>query len=96
MSLGADAYEACLNQVFTLTDGDYRDEFELISVDRLAGAEVAGERKQAFSLVFQSRSDTVLEQRIYTLDNAELGELQIFLVPIGKDEAGVRYEAVFS
>jgi len=96
VSLDVDAFEACLNQAFALTDGDYRDEFELISVDRLAGADVTGEHKQAFSLVFQSRGNAILEQRIYTLDNAELGELQIFLVPIGKDEAGVRYEAVFS
>ena len=95
MLFDAEAFEACLNQAFTLSDGDYRDELELIRVDRLSGAQTTTAR-EAFSAIFQSRSDVLLEQRIYNLNNAGMGDMQIFLVPIGQDENGVRYEAVFS
>lgn len=48
-----------------------------------------------FSLVFRGPAGVVLPQRIYQVDHPELGSLDIFLVPIGADAAGVRYEAVF-
>ena len=96
MAFEADDFEACLQQVFVLTDGDYQDELELISVDRLPNADVAGDRKQAFSLVFRSRRETIIEQRIYAMQNERLGEVEIFIVPIAQDAEGVRYEAVFS
>ncbi|MDX6508976.1 MAG: hypothetical protein QOG81_728, partial [Gaiellaceae bacterium] len=37
-----------------------------------------------------------LPQQIYRFDHDELGTLEIFIVPIGTDEGGVRYEAVFT
>ena len=45
-----------------------------------------------FSLVFQGGPDPPLPQRIYRVENAALGPLEIFLVPIASD----RYEAVFT
>ena len=48
-----------------------------------------------FSLVFRGPADPVLAQRIYRLEHAGLGTLEIFLVPVGRDAAGTRYEAVF-
>jgi len=38
----------------------------------------------------------VLPQRLYRLEHNGLGELDIFLVPIGKDEQGVSYQATFN
>jgi hypothetical protein len=35
-------------------------------------------------------------QGIYKLENEKLGALEIFLVPIGPDEKGMRYEAIFN
>jgi len=49
-----------------------------------------------FSLVFLGPAAPVLAQRIYSLDNPSLGRLEIFLVPIAADAAGVKYEAVFN
>ena len=94
--LTAADFEACLGQTFALDYEGYRDELELLSVDRLPGAQVVGERREAFSLIFLSRHGKLLEQRVYTLVNETVGEQPIFLVPIGQDEAGVSYEAVFS
>jgi len=54
-----------------------------------------GERSP-FSIVFRSASTAVLPQGIYHIAHAALGNLELFLVPIGPDAAGMRYEAVFT
>ena len=53
-------------------------------------------RRAPFSLVFQGPGSPVLPQRIYRLEHPELGALDVFLVPIGHDAGGMRYEAVFN
>jgi hypothetical protein len=45
-----------------------------------------------FSLVFRGGPTPPLPQRIHRVEHAELGALEIFLVPVGPD----RYEAVFT
>ena len=55
-----------------------------------------GEGREPFSLVFLGPKGPVLSQRIYPLENAPLGRLEIFLVPIAADADGVKYEAVFN
>jgi hypothetical protein len=63
--------------------------------DRLAeNARRAGLR-EPFSLQFRGPGDPFLRQRIYRLEHDALGALDIFLVPIGADGDGFRYEAVF-
>lgn len=52
--------------------------------------------RQPFSLVFRAASPVVLPQKVYPLANATLGRHGIFLVPIGRDAAGVLYQAVFN
>jgi hypothetical protein len=52
--------------------------------------------RQPFSLVFRGPRDFVLPQRIYAIGQETLGPVEIFLVPIGPDEMGQRYEAVFN
>ena len=49
-----------------------------------------------FSLVFLGKDPRVLMQRLYRLEHAEMGEMTIFLVPIGKDAEGVSYQATFN
>ena len=43
-----------------------------------------------------AKDPRVLPQRIYRLEHNGLGELDIFLVPIGKDADGVSYQAMFN
>jgi hypothetical protein len=52
--------------------------------------------RQAFSLVFTGPGESVLPQRIYRLTHPEMGELDLFLVPIGSDAEGTRYQAIFN
>jgi hypothetical protein len=37
-----------------------------------------------------------LPQATYRLEHATLGAMDVFLVPIGQDREGVRYEAIFN
>jgi hypothetical protein len=49
-----------------------------------------------FSLIFIGPGDAILTQQLYRLTNKEIGEVYIFLVPVGKDERGVSYQAIFN
>lgn len=49
-----------------------------------------------FSLEFVEPGGALVPQQIYRLRHAELGEIDLFLVPLGPDERGMRYEAVFN
>jgi hypothetical protein len=49
-----------------------------------------------FSLVFRGPARPVLPQQIYRMEHEEIGNFDLFLVPIGPDAEGMRYEAVFS
>lgn len=49
-----------------------------------------------FSLVFRGPPAIVHPQATYQLEHPVLGAFDLFLVPIGADGDGVRYEAVFT
>ena len=50
-----------------------------------------------FSLVFHAPGGELAPQQTFTVRHPQLGELEIFLVPLGPDrERGMTYEAVFS
>lgn len=53
-------------------------------------------RQEAFSLFFRGPAEIFLPQKIYKLREASLGELEIFLVPVAREEDGFHYEAVFN
>jgi hypothetical protein len=70
---------------------------ELVSSEQLSSGIVEGATRQPFSLIFRSPGERRhAPQRIYTVRNTGLGALEIFLVPIGADHGGMRYEAVFT
>ena len=52
--------------------------------------------RMPFSIIFRGPSGQSVPQRIYRLEHAQLGQLDLFLVPIGPDGVGMCYEAVFS
>jgi len=49
-----------------------------------------------FSLIFVAAGPLILPQRIYRMVHEVLGEVAIFIVPVGKDAEGVHYQAVFN
>ena len=52
--------------------------------------------RQAFSLIFHIADAAYLEHQIFTLTHDTLSEMALFLVPIGQDSKGVKYEAMFT
>jgi len=58
--------------------------------------EEAIQHRKPFSLAFLGPPGFVLPQAIYRFEHDELGPFEIFIVPIGRDARGTRYEAVFT
>ncbi len=82
-------------ETFELSDEELGElALELAAVES-NGLQGRAERQQ-FSLQFHGPRDPVLPQRIYHLENAEMGGMDLFLVPIHRDDAGTIYEAVFT
>ncbi len=53
-------------------------------------------RQETFSLLFLGPGDVFLQQGTRRLKHDTLGEFELFLVPVGKGDAGFQYEAVFN
>jgi hypothetical protein len=66
---------------------------ELIDVEE---AEATDGGRTPFSLVFRGPLEPLLPQQIYRFEHDALGPFEVFIVPIGADDDGVRYEVVFT
>ena len=53
-------------------------------------------REAPFSLVLKGPATPALAQGLVTVRHPKLGPIELFLVPIGRDSAATRYEAVFN
>jgi hypothetical protein len=94
--LTAKHFEPYVGTAFRIDFTDHAPlELVLAQVDAYGEPAEPGGR-HTFSLMFHGPLTPVLPQRIYPLQHAELGVLEIFIVPLGPDEAGMRYEAVFA
>jgi hypothetical protein len=79
---------------------------ELVDVRELGAADqapgVGSGARRPFSLLFRNpRRDAYLPQHTYRLEFEALqggpfSTLEVFLVPLGPDQVGMRYEAIFS
>jgi hypothetical protein len=89
IELSADTFEPHIGTPFGVGDG-YLTLAEVVRDARSVGAP----RAEPFTLRFElaAGSDGALDQRIHTLRHDELGEVELFLVPIGPTS----YEAVFN
>src|SRR5687768_10436205 len=91
--LTGDIFQPHLNDRFEMRSDASVIEVTLVSINRRAAG--PGEKRAPFSLVFRGPHAPVWPQRIYRLSHATLGEFDIFFVPIGPDQLGLQYEAVF-
>lgn len=101
-SLSADSFAEHLGTVFRLRAGAGEPlPLELVEVRRATYADdpaavgPAG-RREPFNLLFRGPRNPYARQGTHRLEHDRLGTLEIFLVPLGPDAAGMRYEAVFS
>ena len=70
-------------------------------VEATAGAEPGGpgpqgQQRMQFSLVFRGPAAPLLPQGTYGVAHEAVGDQELFLVPLGRDADGVRYEAAFA
>lgn len=84
-----------LQETFRIDLGSSTLEVELIATE-LLGPAPESDRRKPFSVVFQGPKEPLLPQQIYRLEHPEMGTLEVFLVPIGPNTKGQRYELVFS
>ncbi|MDQ1816884.1 hypothetical protein RBA41_26625 [Massilia sp. CCM 9210] len=49
-----------------------------------------------FSLMFRGPLQPQLEQMTYLLGTADAGTFPLFIVPVGRDQAGMQYQAIFN
>lgn len=87
-------FTPCLNQIFRLQSESGHCELQLFQVKPLGVAMPGG--RPPFSLLFRAPQDAVFPQMIYRLEHDRLGDLDLFLVPVGPDQNGMIYEAVFT
>ena len=51
---------------------------------------------ERFSIYFRGPDETFLPQGMYSINHEFMGDLELFLVPVEREELGFRYEAVFN
>jgi hypothetical protein len=52
--------------------------------------------RAAFSLLFRGPAAQMIPQGTYEFAHPSLGPVSIFIVPVGADANGVRYQAIFN
>jgi len=96
MDLTEQEFSRHLNSTFQLNLEDHTMELKLVEVN----AYMPGKNEQAgmerFSVYFNGPPDHRLPQGLYHLEHADMGGVDLFLVPIAGDENKSRYEAVFN
>lgn len=94
---GLDAMRALLDRRFTLIVGADTLELVLIEVHDLGVRTTEAGELSNYSLVFRSPvRDRYAAQGTYRLAQESLGAMDVFLVPLGPDAQGMRYEAIFN
>lgn len=53
-------------------------------------------KQEQFSLRFRGDRASVYPQRIYAMKHDSIGEFELFLVPVERDDSGTFYEAIFN
>jgi tellurite resistance protein TehA-like permease len=90
--LSAASFVDRVRDTFTVSTAAASFPLVLIELEELGQSQ----HRLAFSLRFLGPAQPVLPQATYRLDNAAMGTLEIFLVPLGPGGGGMRYEAVFT
>jgi hypothetical protein len=88
-----DDFAGCLHSMFrVMNDPRIELDLELAQVSEMRTTSSS----QVFSILFRGPAGWFMPQHIYRLGHDRLGELELFLVPIGKEGESILYEAVFN
>ena len=85
-----------LKTKFQVVNEDSKIDLYLVEVIAYRPQENEQDGLERFSVFFEGPGDQLLPQQVYHLVHDQMGELDIFLVPISRGQNGYRYEAVFN
>ncbi len=89
-------FEPIVGEVFAVPIGEERFDLTLTEAGLLKHFNPEVHRRPPFELLFACPDLRVLPQGNYAMDNATLGALEVFIVPIAGDAQGITYQAVFN
>ena len=96
-NLTAEAFAENLNTKFRVRGATEEPvELELVEVKGYHPGPNEEGGMERFSLFLTGPGDIYLPQHTYALEHPSMGELELFVVPVGRDEAGFHYEVVFN
>src|SRR5690349_8650420 len=97
-SLTCEMFARHLGETFRVfADAEHYLDVELIeAVEVPSSAPPSVAQRTPFSIIFRGPRAIVLPQQIYRIEQEQLGALEIFLVPIGPDQTGMCYQAIFT
>ena len=96
MDLTEQEFSRLLNSTFQLNLEDHTTELKLVEVKPYMPGKNEQAGMERFSIYFDGPPDRLLPQGLHHLEHADMGGLDLFLVPIAGDEKKFRYEAVFN
>ena len=91
--LTIDSFDGLQDRTFTVVSSEPPVALELVEVKKMGSGEREG---GAFSVLWQGPIEPFLPQSIYRFSQAELGEHELFIVPVAEKTNGFQYESVFT
>ena len=95
-TLTEEEFSKHVNTTFHVKFIDGQIDLELDEVKDYRNKAVEREGMERFSAYFQGPAQPQLPQHVYLIEHDQMGEFEIFLVPVSQSEHGFRYEAVFN
>jgi hypothetical protein len=93
--LTLDAFAPAVGETFTVGE-EGGTTVDLLLVEATAQEAAPQAPRPPFSLLFHGPVEPFLPQATYRFVHPSLGEMGIFIVPLGRDEHGTTYEALFA
>ena len=81
----------------TLQAGDEQIELEVVEATELTGADSNNrDNREPFSLILRGDPERFVDQGMYEFSLPDIGELTLFVVPLGPSGEEFRYEVIFN
>jgi len=85
-----------VGEIFSITFDDAPAIPMTLSVAELVKTQQRPNTRPSFSLIFIIDVPEMLPQRMYRVEQEALGQIPLFLVPVGKKPEGFEYQALFN
>jgi hypothetical protein len=93
----AEEFKPHLNTLFRLqVNAPKPIDLTLVAVESRPSDPTEEQGMERFSVFFLGSPEFLLPQNTYRLAHPEMGEFEVFLVAVGKEADGYRYEAVYN